>query len=200
MMAQEAESKMAAMKAGAGSFPVGVTLTMQDVQGVGDGNQAAAVTEMLYGPWIEAARAADFVGVQTYTRLLVGAHGQIAPSADAELTAAGYEFYPQALGRTIRLAHERIGRPILVTESGIATDDDTRRIAYIDAALAEVRQCIDEGIPVGSYICWSLLDNFEWTRGYEERFGLVHVDYRTFARTPKPSAHHLGAIARSGMI
>jgi beta-glucosidase len=116
------------------------------------------------------------------------------------MTAAGYEFHPEALGGTIRFAHERIGRPIYVTENGIATDDDRRRVAFIDRALAAVRRCMAEGIPVHSYVCWSLLDNFEWTRGYGERFGLVHVDYETFARTPKPSAHHLGAIARSGLI
>ncbi len=197
----DAQAKAAAaMKAGPGNFPVGVTLTMQDVQGVGEGHLANVVTEMLYGPWIEAAKAADFIGVQTYTRIRIGAQGQMPPAPDAELTAAGYEFYPQALGNTIRFAHARIGRPILVTESGIATHDDTRRIAFIDGALAEVRQCLDDGIPVGSYICWSLLDNFEWTRGYGERFGLVHVDYETFARTPKPSAHHLAAIVRSGTI
>lgn len=190
----------AAMKAGPGDFPVGLTLTMQDVQGVGEGNLAEALIAMLYGPWLEAARQADFVGVQTYTRVLVGAEGRIDPPADAEMTGAHYEFYPQALGGTIRFAHERIGRPIYVTESGICTDDDTRRIAYLDAALAEVRQCLDDGIDVHSYICWSLLDNFEWTRGYGERFGLVHVDYETFERTPKPSAYHLGAIAKSGMI
>jgi beta-glucosidase len=191
---------MAAMKAGPGNFPVGLTLTMQDVQGVGEGNQAEALIDMLYGPWLETARHADFVGVQTYTRVLVGPEGRLSPPADAEMTGAHYEFYPQALGGTIRFAHERIGRPIYVTENGICTDDDTRRIAYLDAALAEVRQCLADGIDVHSYICWSLLDNFEWTRGYGERFGLVHVDYETFARTPKPSAHHLGAIARSGLI
>ncbi len=190
----------AAMKAGPGDFPVGMTLTMQDVQGVGEGHQAEALIQMLYGPWLEAARQADFIGVQTYTRVLMGPEGRLPPPKGAEMTGAGYEFYPQALGGTIRFAHERIGRPIFVTESGIATHDDTRRIAFLDAALAEVRACMDEGIDVHSYICWSLLDNFEWTRGYGERFGLVHVDYETFKRTPKPSAHHLGAIARSGKI
>ena len=191
---------MAAMKAGPGNFPVGLTLTMQDVQGVGDENQAEAMIELLYGPWLAAARQADFIGVQTYSRVLVGPAGRLPPPADAELTGAHYEFYPQALGGTIRFAHERIGRPIYVTESGICTDDDPRRVAFLDQALAEVRACLDDGIPVHSYICWSLLDNFEWTRGYGERFGLVHVDFETFARTPKPSAYHLGNIARSGVI
>jgi beta-glucosidase len=187
----------AAMKAGPGNFPVGLTLTMQDVQGVGEGHLAEAVIAMLYGPWLEAARQADFIGVQTYTRVRVGPKGRVAPPADAEMTAAGYEFYPQALGGTIRFAAQRIGRPIYVTESGIATDDDTRRIAYIDGALAEVRRCLDDGIDVKSFLYWSLLDNFEWTRGYGEHFGLVHVDPETFRRTPKPSARHLGAIAKS---
>lgn len=190
----------AAMKASAGDFPVGLTLSMQDIQGVGEDHQAEALIDQLYGPWIEAARAADFIGVQTYTRVLMGTTDRLPPPAGAEMTAAGYEFYPQALGGTIRFAHARIGRPIFVTESGIATDDDTRRIAYLDAALAEVRACLDAGIAVHSYVCWSLLDNFEWTRGYGERFGLVHVDYETFARTPKPSAHYLGALARSGRL
>ncbi len=191
---------MAAMKAGPGDFPVGLTLTMQDVQGVGEGHQAEAVIDGLYGPWLQAAREADFTGVQTYTRVLVGPEGRLPPPKDAERTAAGYEFYPQALGGTIRFAAERIGRPIFVTESGIATDDDARRIAYIDAALAEVRACLGEGIAVKSFLYWSLLDNFEWTQGYGQRFGLVHVDYDSFERTPKPSAHHLGAIARSGQL
>ncbi len=190
----------AAMKAGPGNFPVGLTLTMQDVQGVGEGHQAEAVIAELYGPWLEAARQADFIGVQTYTRVLVGPQGRMKPPQDAERTGAGYEFYPQALGGTIRFAAERIGRPIYVTESGIATEDDTRRIAYIDAALAEVRRCLDDGIEVKSFLYWSLLDNFEWTRGYGDHFGLVDVDYKTFKRTPKPSAYHLGAIARAGLI
>lgn len=190
----------AAMKTGPGDFPVGLTLTMQDVQGVGEHNLAEPLIDLLYGPWLEAARQADFIGVQTYSRVLVGPEGRLPPPEDAEMTGAHYEFYPQALGGTIRFAHERIGVPIYVTETGMATDDDTRRIAYIDAALAEVRRCLDDGIDVHSFIQWSLLDNFEWTRGYGERFGLVHVDYETFARTPKPSAYHLGGIARSGMI
>jgi beta-glucosidase len=191
---------VAAMKAGPGNFPVGLTLTMQDIQGVGVGHLAETVIDLLYGPWLDVARAADFIGVQTYTRVLVGPEGRLPPPQDAEMTAAGYEFYPQALGGTIRFAAERIGRPIYVTESGIATDDDTRRITYIDAALAEVRRCLDAGIDVRSFLYWSLLDNFEWTRGYTERFGLVHVDYETFKRTLKPSARHLGAIAKSGRI
>jgi len=190
---------LAAIKAGPGDFPVGLTLTMQEVQGVGAANVADLVTRQLYGPWLDEAAKADFIGVQTYTRVQIGSHGRVDPPAEAEMTAAGYEFYPQALGGTIRLA-ARSGRPVYVTESGMATADDTRRIAYIDAALTEVRECLAEGIDVRSYIHWSLLDNFEWTSGYDQHFGLVEVDFETFKRTPKPSAFHLGAIARSGSL
>ncbi|WP_304177669.1 glycoside hydrolase family 1 protein [Phenylobacterium aquaticum] len=190
----------AAMKAGPGSFPVGLTLTMQDVQGVGEGHQAEAFIQDLYGPWLEVGKTADFIGVQTYTRYRVGPDGPLPPPREAERTGAGYEFYPQALGGTIRFAAERMGRPIFVTESGIATDDDTRRVAFIDAALDEVRSCLDEGIDIRSFLYWSLLDNFEWTSGYGQHFGLVEVDLETFARTPKPSARHLGNIARAGLL
>jgi len=185
----------AAIKASAGAFPVGLTLTMQDIQ-----TPAPAITqqlsEALYGPWLDEAARSDFIGVQTYTRILVKPDGSVGVPHGAEMTAAGYEFYPQALAGTIRLAAARTGRPVYVTENGIATDDDTRRIAYIDGALAALRTCIDEGIDVRSYIHWSLLDNFEWTSGYGHRFGLVDVDFGTFERRPKPSALHLGAIAR----
>lgn len=189
---------MAAIKAGPGSFPVGVTLTMQDIQGVGWINASSLVIDRLYGPWLDEAANADFIGVQTYTRARIGMRGPLPPPKFADTTDAGYEFYPEALGGTIRLAAARTGRPVYVTENGIATSNDQRRIAYINAALREVRKCLDEGIDVRSYIHWSLLDNFEWTAGYSQHFGLVEVDPHTFERKPKPSAFHLGAIAREG--
>lgn len=191
---------VAAIRAGPGNVPVVMSLTMQHIEGVGEHHKAAEVEAALYGLWLDEAKACDFIGVQTYTRLRVGPDGLLPPPLDAERTAAGYEFRPQALGGTIRFAAERVGRPIIVTENGIATDDDARRIAFIDAALGEVRACLADGLDVRGYIYWSLLDNFEWTRGYGERFGLVHVDFDSFARTPKPSARHLGGRARANQI
>jgi beta-glucosidase len=189
-----------AIKAGPGDFPVGVSLTMQHVEGVGENNPAEFLRGMLYGGWLEAAKQSDFIGVQTYTRIRISAQGVLPPPEGAEMTAAGYEFRPQALGGTIRFAAQATGKPVYVTESGIATDDDTRRVAFIDLALKEVRDCLDEGINVRSYVLWSLLDNYEWTSGYDKRFGLVSVDRATFERKPKPSALHLGAIAKAGRI
>jgi beta-glucosidase len=191
------EKAFAAIKAGPGNFPVGVTIALQSVQGVGEGNRAEAFAAQVHGPWVEQAAKADFVGVQTYTRTRVDKNGPLPVPPGAEKTAAGYEFYPEALGETIRYAAKATGKPIYVTENGIATDDDTRRIAYIDRALAGVRACMDDGIDVRGYLHWSLLDNFEWVFGYKQRFGLVSVDLKTFKRTPKPSAIYLGKRARA---
>ncbi len=189
-----------AIKAVRPTLPVGITLTTQDIQAA-DPGIAARWRERLYGDWIQVARThADFFGVQTYTRFRVGERGLLPPPPGAELTMSGYEYYPQALAATIRWAHAAVGKPIYVTESGIATRDDTRRIAFIDAALDSVRACLDESIAVHSYLYWSLLDNFEWTSGYGVPFGLVAVDRETFKRTLKPSARHLGALARANRI
>lgn len=90
--------------------------------------------------------------------------------------------------------------PILVTENGIGTDDDTQRIDYVRTALAGVLHCLDDGIDVRGYTCWSLLDNFEWLFGYGPRFGLVSVDRTTFERTAKDSARWLGRVARANAL
>jgi beta-glucosidase len=185
-----------AIKSGPGKFPVGVTLTTQAIEPVGDGSIAPEMEATLYGNWWDAVNASDFVGVQAYTRFRFDSNGILPAPAGAEMTAAGYEYYPQALGHVIRLAARKSTKPIYVTESGIATDDDARRVAWLDACVAEVERCIGEGIAVGSYIYWSLLDNFEWTQGYGQHFGLVAVDRNTFARTPKPSARHLAQLIR----
>ena len=191
---------MAAIKAGPGDFPVGVSLTMQEIQGVGPDNRAREAEATMYGGWIEAARKADFIGVQTYSRLRIDAHGLMKPDGSVPLTDMGYENYPPAIGATIRYAAQHIGRPIYLTETGIGTTDDTVRARFIDATVAEVAKCIDEGIDVKGYLYWSLLDNFEWTSGYAKQFGLVAVDRKTFKRTIKPSAHTLAAHARANRL
>jgi beta-glucosidase len=193
------EKASQAMKAGPGDFAVGVTLSMQQMEGVGPNNRGAEMEQALYGGWLDAARKGDYIGVQTYSRLRFDGKGLMKPPAGAELTDAGYEYFPSAVGYCIRYAHKHIGVPIYLTETGIATEDDRRRVAFIDETVAEVRKCRAEGIDVRGYIYWSLLDNFEWTAGYDKHFGLVGVDLKTFRRTPKPSARHLGTLARRGL-
>jgi beta-glucosidase len=188
---------LAAIKAGPGKYPVGVTLAMADEQAVGAVNRRDEKRELLYGPWLDAAATGDFIGVQTYTRARVGKDGDLPPETGVELTQAGYEFWPEALEQTIRYAASRAKVPVYVTENGVATEDDTRRVEYITRALAGVSKCLSDGIDVRGYFHWSLLDNFEWNSGYRPKFGLIAVDRQTFARTVKPSARLLGSIARS---
>ena len=87
-----------------------------------------------------------------------------------------------------------------MTENGIATAFDERRIDFVDAAMREVLACLAAGIEVRSYLYWSLLDNFEWSLGYGPTFGMVAVDRQTFARHPKPSARWFGEVARAGAL
>jgi beta-glucosidase len=86
---------------------------------------------------------------------------------------------------------------VLLTESGIATDNDTERITYISEVLRGVRRALDDGVDIRGYFVWSLLDNFEWSLGFRPKFGLHSVDPKTFARRPKPSASWIGAVARA---
>ena len=109
----------------------------------------------------------------------------------------GYLFQPEALGHTIRRAAETTGLPIFVTENGLGTDDDARRVRVHLARARERRGVHRDGLDVRGYFYWSLFDNFEWALGYRPTFGLVAVDRATQERTAKPSARHLGAIARA---
>jgi len=201
----------AAIRSRAG-VPAGVTLAIPDLQyedGATPGTSSLEVESQVNDWFLQLARQDDFIGVQTYTRFRFGPEGSRSPGSDwsdttRELvetdatTMMGYEYYPQALGGAIRRAHKSCpGVPILVTESGIATGNDEKRIHYIDTALREVLSCLRDGIEVRSYLYWSLLDNFEWALGYAPTFGLVAVDRESFARHPRPSLSWLGQVARA---
>jgi len=152
--------------------------------------------------FLEQARGDDFVGVQSYLRTIIGPDGKggYGPQpwpAGTELTLTGWEYYPEAVGHALRHTREVTGGvPMMVTENGIATTDDTRRIDYATGALQATAAAIADGCDVRGYLHWSLLDNYEWG-SYDPTFGLVAVDRRTFARTPKPSLGWLGRLAKA---
>jgi beta-glucosidase len=190
----------AAIKAGRGDFPVGVNLAIVDDQAVGPDSQRDRKRAEVYEPWLAAAAQSDYVGVQTYGRSRIGKEGPMAPEAGVALTQMGEEFYPEGLEGTIRYAAKATGKPVYVTENGIATEDDAQRIEYIKRAVTGVERCLADGIDVRSYMHWSLLDNFEWIFGYRPKFGLVAVDRKTQQRTVKPSGRYLGDIARRNRV
>ena len=191
-----------AIHAGPGTFPVGLTLAMQDAQALEGGEaKRARILAGLEDPYLEAATGDDFLGVQTYSRSRIGPDGALGPEEGVETTIMGYEFWPEALAATLRRAWEATDHtPLLVTENGIAATDDSRRVEYVRRALEGVLDCIDEGIEVGGYTYWSALDNFEWNYGYGPTFGLIEVDRATFERRPKPSARWLGDVARANAL
>nr|AIN35077.1 beta-glucosidase [Streptomyces sp. GXT6] len=147
--------------------------------------------------FLEAAREDDWIGVQAYTRHRIGPDGPLPVPDGAPTTLTGWEVYPDALAEAVLHTVATVGAqvPVIVTENGIATGDDDQRIAYTRQALAGLARVMREGADVRGYFHWSALDNYEWGT-YRPTFGLIGVDPDTFARTPKPSARWLGALAR----
>jgi beta-glucosidase len=190
-----------AIKSVRGDFPLGLTLSMADDQAVPGGEATRdRVRAELYGPFLEAAREDDFIGVQTYSRQRWGKDGPLPPEAGVPTVIMGYEFWPEALEATVRYAAAETDVPVWVTENGIGTDDDAQRIDYVRRALEGVARCLADGVDVRGYFYWSLLDNFEWMLGYAPRFGLVAVDRATQVRTPKPSAQWFARVARANAL
>lgn len=177
------------------TLQVGITLSLHDIQAKEGGEERAAQEwneEFLhYLPYI---REDDFFGLQNYTRSEFDENGICGTPEGALLTQMAYEIYPQALEACIRKVYEELQIPIMVTENGIAVDDDRVRVDFIEKATDGVANCIGDGIPVMGYLYWSLLDNFEWQKGYSMTFGLIAVDRATQKRTAKPSLTYLGSL------
>lgn len=143
----------------------------------------------------------DWLGVNYYTRSVISAapdapwpaiHGAHGPLPTTQM---GWEIYPQGLADfLLRLSQDYVGDlPIMVTENGMAREDhlangevhDPERMAFVNDHLSAIKSAVDGGANVQGFFYWSLLDNYEWAFGYEKRFGMVHVDFETLARTPK---------------
>jgi len=191
----------AAVKARRADLPVGFSLAVMDDVVVGDD---ASVRDRkraeVYQHWLELAREDDFIGVQNYEQVPFDGNGIVAPPEGAPTGHMGTVLVPASLAGAVRYAHEVAGVPVLVTEHGVGTADDTARADFLAPSLRSLRAVMDEGVPVLGYLHWSLLDNFEWTFGYQVQYGLFAVDRDTFVRTPKPSAAVYSAIVRAGAV
>ena len=175
------------------NIQVGITLSVHDCQALPGGESfAEAAWEEEFRHYLPYIRDDDFLGVQNYTRTLYGPQGQLPAPEGAELTQMDYEFYPEALEHVIRKVHDDFKGNLIVTENGVAISDDNRRVEFIRRALCGVENCVDDGIPVKGYCYWSLMDNFEWQKGFSMTFGLIAVDRTTLKRTPKKSLSVLG--------
>lgn len=158
------------------------------------------------------AEPVDWLGLNYYTRKLIGPgksglFGDYTEhTGDLAQTSMGWEVYPEGLHHLLMQVEAEYARglPIYVTENGMSSYDilcdgqvdDPDRAAYLDAHLAQARRAIADGANLKGYFIWSLLDNYEWALGYDKRFGLVHVDFDSLARTPKASYHQLQSALR----
>jgi beta-glucosidase len=158
------------------------------------------------------AAGADFIGVNYYTTRVMRAAPdrppfgwEVVPVPDGTpVTDAGWAIVPSALtGLLLRLHRDYPRVPLLITENGGVFDDapaDPRRVGFLRDHLVAVHEAIAAGAPVAGYFHWSLMDNFEWAMGYAPRFGLVHVDYETQARTVKDSGRYYADLIRTGAV
>lgn len=179
----------AAIKARRPDLPVGMSIAIIDDVVVGDDPSVRdRKRSEVYERWLELARSDDFVGVQNYERRYFDGSGELPLAEGVPRNYMGSGIEPESLGGAVRYAYEVAQVPVLVTEHGMGTPDDTLRANFIEPSLAGLQAVIDEGVPVLGYTHWTLMDNFEWIFGYDSQLGLHSVDRETFERTPKPSA------------
>ncbi|MCS7088618.1 MAG: GH1 family beta-glucosidase [Thermoflexales bacterium] len=152
----------------------------------------------------------DFLGVNYYSATLISAERGEVHDDNPEYTLMGWPVRPQGLYAVLmRLHHATRGQlPLYVTENGASFKDevvngrvhDEQRIAYLRAHIASMHRAIQDGADVRGYFVWSLLDNFEWSLGYQQFFGIVHVNYTTQARIIKDSGYfYRDVIANNGL-
>lgn len=157
------------------------------------------------GDMAAIAQPLDYLGVNSYSRHVASAGEPWDPAkAGRPVTEMGWEIHAPSLTKLlVRVGRDYRPARIVVTENGGAFKDpvgadgvvhDADRVQYLRDHIAAVADAAAEGAPVAGYMVWSLMDNFEWSSGYARRFGIVHVDYRTLARTPKDSARWYRAL------
>jgi beta-glucosidase len=153
----------------------------------------------------------DFLGVNYYTRIIAKGSANSTESDQAEYTTMGWEVYPDGLRVLLeRVQRDYAPKAIYITENGAAFEDtlgedgtveDERRRRYLQQHFCAAHQALQAGVPLRGYFVWSLMDNFEWTYGYFQRFGIIYTDYATQERYIKKSGYfYRDVIARNGLI
>lgn len=152
----------------------------------------------------------DFIGINYYSRHII--HFKLNPGmlfgeikfkaglADESLNDLGWEIYPRGLYEVVKKVYKKYALPIYITENGIPDSKDQKRTKFIMTHLEQIHFLIEEGVDVRRYYHWSLLDNLEWQDGYEPRFGLIEVDYKTLERRIRASGKVYAQICQTKKI
>ena len=153
----------------------------------------------------ELKGSSDVFSITYYQRAIVSHKNplklEIATSDDEVVSQMGQGCYPKGIHECLhRCAKELPGMPLMVSENGICAKQDIDRIKFLEGHISEVHHAISDGLDVRGYLYWTLIDNFEWTQGWEPKFGLVGCDRETFERQPRPSAEMFSEIAKANAI
>lgn len=154
-------------------------------------------------------KSLDFIGINYYSRALVDLEKwgfknlllDICQKNHSLLkkNSLGWDIYPEGIYNLL-LKLKRYDLPIFILENGISTEDDNLRWDFILSHLKNIYLALQKGVKVLGYIYWSLLDNFEWDKGFTHRFGLIEVDYNTYRRTVRESAKKFSLVCKTGRI
>jgi beta-glucosidase len=159
----------------------------------------------------QTAGSLDFVGLNYYTRTIVRSSGwgleailgrtcQLSHHHNrGPISTTGWEVYPPGL-KAVLENFSQFGLPVLVTENGVATDDESLRREFVVQHLESLADALENGVDVIGYLYWSLIDNFEWALGTKPRFGLAEVDYNTQRRLPRPCAEDFSRVCRKNQL
>ena len=148
----------------------------------------------------------DFIGLNYYYRDTVkfvlggGRFSMIdIKNPDKRVSDMGWEIYPEGIYHVLKDL-KKYNKPIYITENGIADAKDEKRTKFIKDHLGWIHKAIEEGTDIRGYFYWSLLDNFEWDKGFWPRFGLVEIDYKTMERKIRPSAYEYAKICKENFL
>jgi beta-glucosidase len=154
-------------------------------------------------------RYLDFIGVNYYARSLVDVQGWSFKNLMLDMcsknhkplkkNSLGWDIYPQGLYNLL-LRLKKYNLPVFILENGICTEDDDLRWDFISEHLKNLHFAMQKGVKLLGYIYWSLLDNFEWDKGFGPRFGLIGVDYNTYKRTIRESAKKFSLVCKTGTL
>ncbi|MFA5389065.1 MAG: glycoside hydrolase family 1 protein [Candidatus Omnitrophota bacterium] len=158
---------------------------------------------------IKRHNALDFIGVNYYSRQLVelkkwGIVNLVFDVCNnnhhpAKKNSLGWDIYPQGLYEVL-LKLKKYKLPVIITENGICTQDDDLRWDYIRDHLRSIYLAMEKGVDMKGYLYWSLMDNFEWDKGFGPRFGLIDIDYKTYKRNVRESAVKFGRVCKTGFL
>lgn len=156
-----------------------------------------------------SAGTLDFIGVNYYSRSLVELRGwginnfamDVCDGRHSNLkkNSLGWDIYPEGL-YSVLLSLKKYRLPVFILENGICTDDDSLRWSFIQDHLKNLAQAMNSGVKVLGYLYWSLIDNYEWDKGFGPRFGLIDIDYNTYKRTVRESARKLAQVCLNGKL